>query len=82
MVAEDDRPLLQVGETARGSAEDKTIRIRPRDFRAILEKSELAGDGSIYFRDLSGAPRAFPSFAHIHIEELDNRHITACGKSR
>ena len=55
---------------------DGTIRIRSKDIRRIQRRWDLTGDAHIYFRDLAGAPRAIPSFAHVEVPELDNSHVT------
>ena len=55
---------------------DGTIRIRSKDIRWIQRRWDLTGDAHIYFRDLAGAPRTIPSFAHIEFHELDNSHVT------
>ena len=55
---------------------DGTIRIRSKDVRWIQRRWDLTGDTHVYFRDVTGAPRAIPSFAHIEVHELDNSHLT------
>ena len=55
---------------------DGSIRIRRKDIKWIRGRWDLAGDTHLYFRDLAGAPRTIPSFAHVKIRELDNPHVT------
>ena len=55
---------------------DGTIRIRSKDIRWIQRRWDLTRGTHVYFRDVTGTPRAIPSFAHIEVHELDNSHLT------